>query len=61
MSAAEQIRWCLGYMCRVYGEPAEKPGWYDLGGFLPKGMTRVVNATDEPEPVESPDADSGTP
>jgi hypothetical protein len=61
VSADEQIRWGLKYIRRVYGRAAEKGAWYDEGGVLPPGITRVHNATDEPEPVESPDADSDTP
>lgn len=58
MTPAEQIRWGLDYIRRVYGRAAEKAAWYDEGGVLPPGITRAH--TDEPEPVKPPDADSGT-
>ena len=33
------------------GKPADAPTLYDSGGWLPPGLTTVLNATNRPEPV----------
>lgn len=37
------------------GDGDEKPTLYDQGGWLPPGMSTVLNATGRPEPIFSPD------
>jgi hypothetical protein len=55
-----QIDWGLSYIASRYGTPAAAEAheladhWYDDGGYLQPGVTRVINATGRPEPVFSP-------
>lgn len=55
-----QIDWGLSYIASRYGSPAAAEAhevanhWYDDGGYLQPGLTRVVNASGRPEPVFSP-------
>lgn len=48
------------YMRNRYGDPTaarrwwEEHQWYDEGGYLQPGITRVVNETGKPEPVLNP-------
>lgn len=57
---ATQIRWGLGYIRGRYGSPAaawahsQRTGWYDEGGYLPPGLSLVMNKTGRPEPVLNP-------
>jgi cell wall-associated NlpC family hydrolase len=52
-----QVRWGLGYIKGRYGSPAaawghsQRTGWYDNGGYLPPGITTVLNGTGKPEVV----------
>lgn len=56
-NAYTQVRWGLGYIQDRYGSPQQamrhetNVGWYDQGGWLPPGVSTVVNATGRPEPV----------
>lgn len=60
-NAFTQVRWGLGYIHDRYGSPSGAEAhelaynWYDAGGYLPPGMSRVVNATGKPEAVLTPD------
>lgn len=57
---ATQIRWGLGYIAGRYGNPVSAwahetaYNWYDQGGYLPPGVSTVVNGTGRPEPVLTP-------
>lgn len=59
-NAFTQIRWGLGYIHDRYGSPSaaesheQAYNWYDQGGYLPPGMSKVVNATGKPEAVLNP-------
>lgn len=52
-----QIRWGMSYIKSRYGNPSaarmfwEQHGWYDNGGYLPTGLSMVMNNTGRPEPV----------
>ncbi|MDT9695364.1 transglycosylase SLT domain-containing protein [Streptomyces sp. P17] len=56
---ATQIRWGLKYIRSRYGSPAaawsfwqrQSPHWYDQGGFLPRGLSLVMNDTGGSEPT----------
>ncbi|WP_407700465.1 phage tail tape measure protein [Streptomyces beihaiensis] len=56
---ATQIKWGLSYIKRTYGSPANalatwmsrSPHWYDSGGYLPQGMSLVMNGTGRKEPT----------
>ncbi|MEV5710180.1 hypothetical protein [Actinoallomurus sp. NPDC052274] len=59
-NAATQMRWGLNYIQKRYHSPANawghevSAGWYDQGGYLPPGMSAVMNATGQPEAVLDP-------
>jgi hypothetical protein len=48
---AEQVRWGLDYIRRVYGP--QPTSAYEWGGSLPPGLTQVRNDTGKPERVVS--------
>jgi hypothetical protein len=56
-NAYTQVRWGLGYIQDRYGSPQQamrhetNVGWYDSGGWIPPGVSTVVNGTGKPEPV----------
>ncbi len=56
----------VAYMREHYGAPltdwceVPMPGWYDKGGYLPAGTSRVTNVTGQPEPVLSPPGATAT-
>lgn len=56
-SAGGQASWGLNYIRSRYGSPSaalafhNRNGWYDEGGWLPPGLTTVVNNTNKPEAV----------
>lgn len=60
-NAATQIRWGLSYIRGRYGDPetalgswmSHSPHWYDSGGWLPKGLSLVMNGTGAPERVRN--------
>lgn len=60
-NAQTQILWGLSYIKDRYGTPAEawgkwqarSPHWYDSGGWLPTGLSMVMNGTGRPERVRN--------
>lgn len=56
-SVKDQAGAGLGYIEDRYGSPGaawswwRQHKWYDQGGYLPPGLTTVMNATGRPEPV----------
>jgi TP901 family phage tail tape measure protein len=60
-NAQTQILWGLGYIRDRYGTPAEawakwqarSPHWYDSGGWLPTGLSMVMNGTGRPERIRN--------
>jgi hypothetical protein len=56
-SPVSQIMWGLNYIKGRYGSPVAaeahelSAGWYDRGGWLPKGLSLALNTTGAPERV----------
>jgi hypothetical protein len=56
-SPVAQIMWGLNYIKGRYGSPVAaeahelSAGWYDRGGWLPKGLSLALNTTGAPERV----------
>jgi hypothetical protein len=56
-SPVAQILWGLNYIKGRYGSPVAaeahelSAGWYDRGGWLPKGLSLALNTTGAPERV----------
>lgn len=58
---ATQIAWGLNYIKQRYGTPgfalsewmSRSPHWYDSGGWLPTGLSMVMNGTGRPERIRN--------